>query len=93
MSARSVNRYSATICKILDCAAGLDVIIKKPNVIFMEEEKGRKNTYTDPQISQFMQWARGRGDERFADMIIKEDNSFLVRKHKEIELYPQINMD
>ena len=56
----------------------------------MEEEKGRKNTYTDPQISQFVQWARGRGGERFADMIIKEDNSFLVRKDKEIELYLQI---
>ena len=59
----------------------------------MEEEKGRKNTYIVPQISQFVHWARGRGDKRFADMIIKEDNSFLVRKDKEIELYLQINMD
>ena len=75
-----MNRYFATISKILDCAAGLDVIIKKPNVIFMEEEKGRINTYTDPQISQIVQWTRGRGDERFADMIIKEDNSFIVWK-------------
>jgi len=88
-----VNRYSATISKILDSAAGLDVIIKRPKVIFMEEERGRKNTYTDPQISQFVQWARGRVDERFADMIVKEDNSFLVWKDKEIEPYLQINMD
>ena len=88
-----MSRNSAKISKILDCTVGLDVIIKKPKVIFMEEEKGRKNTYIVPQISQFVHWARGRGDKRFADMIIKEDNSFLVRKDKEIELYLQIIMN
>jgi len=41
LSTTSVNRYLATISKILDWAADFDVIIKKPNVTLIEKEKGQ----------------------------------------------------
>ena len=74
-SPRTANRYAATLSSVFKFAKKLGKIDDLPHVPFAEEGEGRLVTYTDEQVSDFIEFFQTRGDTWMSDIIITAFNS------------------